>query len=130
MECEFIACQIGIAIDNTFDRLYSTSTYPVYYNTTVSYSDLTFTNCYFGYFGEFFVEDVNDIPEEAELYTDEPFTYGDNAATQFHFAAEYDVYEAGESGEAQHRIYLCYYVKAMIAVGGGEGAQGNPGLDD
>ena len=128
--CEFIACQIGIAIDNTFDRLYSTSTYPVYYNTTVSYSDITYTNCYFGYFGEFFVEDVSEIPEEAELYTDEPFTYGDAEATQFHFAAEYDVYEAGEAGEAQHRIYLCYYVKAMIAVGGGEGAEGNPGLDD
>ena len=111
--CEFIACQIGIAIDNTFDRLYSTSTYPVYYNTTVNLVENTYTNCYFGYYGEFFVEDASEIPEEAELYTDEPFTYGDAEATQFHFAAEYDVVVGGTQGvDAKYLTLVCYYVKA------------------
>ena len=129
--CEFIACQIAIAIDNTFDRLFSAVTYPVYHNTTVTLVDNTYTNCYYGYYEESVFASVDEIPEGAELYTDEPFTYGDEAATQFSLAAEYDLVVSGTQGvDAKYLVVACYYVKAMTAVGGGEGAQGNPGLED
>ena len=111
-DCSFISCQIGIAIDNTFDRLYGSSTYPVTVNTTVTLGDVTYSNCQFGYYGEFFVEDVEEIPAEAELYTDTPFTYGDYAATQFSFSAEYDVYVPGDGVDVQYDTLLCYYVLA------------------
>ena len=111
-DCDFISCQIGIAIDNTFDRLYGSSTYPVTVNTTVTLGDVTYTNCQYGYYGEFFVEDVEEIPAEAELYTDTPFTYGDYAATKFSFSAEYDVYVPGDGDGVQYDTLLCYYVLA------------------
>ena len=111
--CEFIACQIGIAIDNTFDRLFDTSTYPVYYNTTVNAIENTYTNCYFGYYEESVLTSVDEVPEGAELYTDEPFTYGDAEATQFHFAAEYDLVVGGTQGvDAKYLVVACYYIAA------------------
>ncbi len=111
--CEFIACQIAVAIDNTFDRLFETSTYPVTVNTTVTLVENTYTNCYFGYYAEYTVEDASEIPEEAELSTDEAFTYGDYAGTQFHFAAEYDIAENGTQGvDAKYLTVVCYYVLA------------------
>ena len=111
--CEFIACQIAIAIDNTFDRLFSTSTYPVYHNTVVNCVENTYTNCYYGYYEESVVASVDDIPDGAELYTDEPFTYGDEAATQFHFAAEYDLVVGGTQGvDAKYLVVACYYIAA------------------
>ena len=110
--CEFIACQVAIGIDNTFDKLFSTSTYPVYYNTTTTLVENTYTNCYFGYYEESVVASTDDIPEGFELDTDSPYTIGDYPATQF-TAYEYDCVEPGTYGvDAKYLTIISYYVKA------------------
>ncbi len=110
--CEFIACQVAIGIDNTFDRLFDAVTYPVYYNTTVTLVENTYTNCYYGYYEESVVASTDDIPEGFELDTDSPYTIGNYAATQF-TAYEYDYVEPGTQGvDAKYLTVISYYVKA------------------
>ena len=82
-------------------------------NTTCTLNDVTYVNCYFGYYEESVFASVDEIPEGAELSTDEPFTYGDNVATQFSLAAEYDVVVGGTQGvDAKYLVVACYYVAA------------------
>ena len=44
---------------------------------------------------------------------------------------EYDIVEGGTQGvDARYLTVISYYVEAMTVEGSGEGAQGDPGLDD
>lgn len=111
--CIFEDCQVAIGIDNTFDRLYSSVTYPVYVNTICTLNDVTYVNCYYGYYEESIVASVADIPEGYEL-ADETASalYGNKNAAYGNYY-EYDYVEDGTQGvDAKYLVVSSKYIAA------------------
>ena len=111
--CTFEDCQVAIGIDNTFDRLYTSVTYPVYVNTTCTLNDVTYVNCYFGYYEESIVASVDDVPAGAELASETAAALSGNKNAAYGNYYEYDIVENGTQGvDAKYLAIKSYYVAA------------------